>query len=167
MTHAQPVRRNYEPGDWVSFIEQRHVTGLTQGHDILYFATPFGVGRYHTVARRFLLPLTASSGLDNPDILHIAYDERDGTLWVETPLGPARYVEVFDEWTSASEFPRELLRDDVAQLNFTTLFTPWGLSYHRRGSGSPYGMFIDLRLRNYPMTTALRDVINRAVSLCN
>lgn len=159
-SHAQPVRRNYNPGDWVSFIEQRHVVGLTQGFDILYFGTPYGVGRYHTASRRFLTPLTASSGLDNPEILQIAYDERDGTLWVDTPLGSASYVEVFDEWRSAIEFPRHLVRDDVGQLNYATLFTPWGLSYHGRGSGSPYGLFSDQNLRNFPITTALRDVIN-------
>lgn len=158
--HAQPVRRNYEPGDWVSFIEQQHVIGLTQGFDILYIATPYGVGRYNTLARRFLLPLTASSGLDDPEILQIAYDELEGTLWVATPLGTARYVEVFEEWTRASEFPRHLLRDDVGRLNYATLFTPWGLSYHGRGTGSPHGLFMDERLRNYPITTALRDAID-------
>jgi ligand-binding sensor domain-containing protein len=157
---AQPARRNYQPGDWVSFIEQRHVTGLTLGYDILYFATPFGVGRYHTVARRYLPPLTASSGLDDPEILQIGYDEQDGTLWVNTPLGSASFVEVFNEWRSAFEFPRRLLRDDVRLLNYATLFTPWGLSYHARGTGAPYGMFVDEGLRSYPITTALRDVIN-------
>jgi ligand-binding sensor domain-containing protein len=159
---SQPVRRDYYDGDWVSFITQRDITGFAQGFEVLYIGTPNGVGRYSTMTNRFLLPLTASSGLDNPRVLRIAFDDGSGTLWIDTPLGPASYNEAIHEWRRGGTFPDNLSRDDAAQLRFDNLFTPFDLSYFTPDRQSPYGFFRDRNLRTYPITTALVDGFNRS-----
>jgi len=158
---AQPVRRDYYPGDWVSFVMQRRITGLAQSFDMLYIGTTDGVGRFNTVRQQFLTPLTASSGLDDPSILRIAFDDGTGDLWVETPLGSASYNPTFDEWRQGGRFPAELVTDDVGSVRFDNLFSPWELSYMPPDRTSPHGMFMDHNLRQYPITTALVDESNR------
>lgn len=158
--HAQPVRRDYYEGDWVSFVDQRHITGLAQGFETVYIATPNGVGRYSSIGLRFLPPLTASSGLDDPEILRIAFDEGRGELWVETPMGIASYNETFGEWRRGGTFPAELVRDDAPRERFTTLFTPWEIIYQPPDRSSPNGVFVDHQLRRYPVTCALVDASN-------
>jgi len=159
---AQPVRRDYYHGDWLSYVNMRQVTAFAQGFDLLYLATPNGVGRFHTVGLRFFPPLTASSGLDDPKILQIAFDDDYQTLWVETPLGSYSYNEVIDEWRREFEFPLALVRDDVSSVRFPSLFTPFELSYHPPGRATPHGVFVDRNLRRFPITSALRDAVNRS-----
>lgn len=157
---AQPVRRNYYDGDWVSYVMQRQVTGLTQGFDIVYIGTPEGVGRFSSLSNRFLPPLTASSGLDDPRILRLAFDDGSGTLWIDTPLGPASYNEAIHEWRRGGTFPSELVREDAGRLRFDNLFTPFELAYFPPDHQSPHGLFRDRDLRSYPITTAFFDAFN-------
>jgi hypothetical protein len=157
---AQPGRRHYREGDWTSYVVERYIAGLAQGYEIIYIATSFGVGRYSSIERRFLPPLTASSGLDDPRILRIAFDIGTNTLWVETPVGTASHNEAIREWRTGGEFPAELARDDAAALQVTNLFTPWGLSYLPPDRSSPLGFFMDQSLRRFPMTAAMVDAVN-------
>jgi hypothetical protein len=155
------VRRNYFPGDWVSYVVQRYVSALAQGFDVLYLATPYGVARFQTVSQRFLPPLTASSGLEDPRILRIAFDEGTGQLWVDTPLGPYSLVAAINQWQPERDFPAYLQREDAGSIRYDNLFVPWGLFYHPADNASPHGQFVDQQLRNYPIVTALRDVNHR------
>lgn len=157
---AQPVRRDYYDGDWVSYVVQRHITGLTQGFDVLYIGTPDGVGRFSSLSNRFLPPLTASSGLDDPRILRLAFDDGSATLWIETPLGPASYNEAIHEWRTGGTFPAELVRDDAGRLGFDNLFTPFELAYFPPDRQSPHGLFRDRNLQSFPITSALFDGFN-------
>jgi hypothetical protein len=161
---AQPGRLNYYSGDWTSWVVMRHVSGFAQSFDLLYMATPNGVGRYHPISRRWLPPLTASSGLDDPRIIQIAWEEETQTLWVETPQGPYSYNDVLDEWRREFEFPVGLVRDDAVTLRYENLFTPFEVSYHTRSKADPYGTFIDRNLRRYPITSALADADRRHIT---
>lgn len=160
VAQAQPVRRSYYDGDWVSYVVQRRITGLTQGFDVLYIGTPEGVGRFSSLSNRFLPPLTASSGLDDPRILRLAFDDGTGTLWVDTPLGPASYNEAIHEWRTGGTFPEGLVRADAARLRFDNLFTPFELAYFPPDRQSPHGLFRDRNLRSYPISTAFFDTFN-------
>lgn len=158
---AQPSRRGYYHDDWTSYVPIRQITGLAQSFDLVFVATPFGVARFHPASRRWLPPLTASSGLDLPAIRRIAFDEEYQELWVDTPRGSFSYNEVQDEWRRQPEFPVGLVRDDSRTVRFDNLFTPFEISYLAPVQSAPSGQFVDRELRHYPITVALNDHANR------
>ena len=160
--HAQPVRRGYYHGDWTSFVPIRHVTGLAQSFDLIWVGTPYGVARYHPDARRWLPPLTASSGLDDPGIRQIAFDEEFQELWVETSRGVYSYNEVEDEWRREPEFPVGLVKDDRGTVRFDQLFTPFEINYFAPSRDASAGQFVDRELRHYPISAALNDQVDRS-----
>lgn len=162
VAHAQPVRRGYYHDDWTSFVPTRHITGLAQSFDELWIGTPYGVARYRPDSRRWLPPLTVSSGLEDPYIRQIAFDEEFQEVWVETPMGTYSYNEVEDEWRREPEFPLGLARDDRATVHFDQLFTPFEINYLGPSRDASAGQFVDRELRHYPVSAALNDQVDRS-----
>ena len=121
----------------------RKVTGFAQSFDILYLATPYGVGRFHTSQHRYLPSLTASSGLDEPAIVRIAFEDMTFTLWVDTPLNPeaeiASSVAVFSlddldagyevlpigEWSGIDEGVRRVVHPEYNKQGTEVWFSVW------------------------------------------
>lgn len=162
MAHAQPVRRGYYHGDWMSFVPTRHVTGLAKSFDLVWIGTPYGVARFKPDARRWLPPLTVSSGLDEPAIRQIAFDENYQELWVETPMGVYSYNETEDEWRREPEFPVGLVKDDRGTVRFDQLFTPFEINYYGPSRDASAGEFVDRELRHFPISAALNDDFDRS-----
>ena len=95
------LSHNHAQKDWTRDLARKL---RDEGFEVVYSATPYGVGRYSGLRNRFLPPLTASSGLDDPQILRIAYDDGTATLWVETPLGALSYNDAIHEWRAWGDF---------------------------------------------------------------
>jgi len=156
--HSQN-RRGYFPEDWVTYTNMRFVTSIAAGRDDIYFGSTGGIAVFNTLENRWKDPITESDGLVSSEIWRVAYDDDNREVWVESPAGIYRYIEVFQEWYPESDFPNSLNQPNLAnRLEFSTFSPEFGYSFLAENS-EPF--LIGPNLRNYRIIDAVEDYWNR------
>jgi len=86
----------YSPGDWVTYLNTRTITSISEGNLYIYFGTTNGLIRYDMIRGEWADPINKSNGLVSDFIYSVAVDRPNGRVWVSTPFG----LSGFEEYSS-------------------------------------------------------------------
>ncbi|MCH7495841.1 MAG: hypothetical protein IH825_07105, partial [Candidatus Marinimicrobia bacterium] len=116
---AQNLNSIYSQGDWVTYLNTRFITGISEGNNYVYFGTTNGIIRYHKFNGYWGEPINKSNGLDDDMITAIAVDKKFNIVWVGTLSGISKINETFGTVTNISF--------DQLALPFGNVFTSIGI----------------------------------------
>ena len=116
---AQNLNSIYSPGDWVTYLNTRFITGISEGNNYVYFGSTNGIIRYHKFNGYWGDPINKSNGLADDMITAIAVDKKFNIVWVGTLSGISRIDETFGTVTNISF--------DQLALPFGRVFTSIGI----------------------------------------
>ena len=152
LVSGQPSEASrYQPEDWVSYADFRHVTSIAMDDRHIYFGTTGGVMRYDHWRDRWEAPLTTSSGLLDNYVLDVAVDETYHEIFFKTRRGVCRYDPVLGEWRVGGHFPSIPASPNY---QYPDLLPDFGLNFYREDWGA---YLTDLYLRRYTLTAHLTD----------
>ena len=112
--NAQNRNSIYDDDDWVTYLNSRIVTSVSDGSDYVYFGTTNGIIRYNKFGNRWGTPINKSNGLSDNLVTAIGEDKNNGILWAATTKGLSRIEVPFLNVTNISigqlnMFDRELI----------------------------------------------------------
>jgi len=64
----------YSPGDWVTYLNTRTITSISEGNLYIYFGTTNGLIRYDMIRGEWADPINKSNGLVSDFIYSVAVD---------------------------------------------------------------------------------------------
>ena len=99
---AQNLNSIYNQGDWVTYLNTRFITGISEGNNYVYFGTTNGIIRYHKFNGYWGEPINKSNGLSDDMITAIAVDKKFSTIWIATLSGISKIDERFGTVTNIS-----------------------------------------------------------------
>ncbi len=103
----QSLNSIYSPGDWVTYLNTRTITSISEGNIYVYFGTTAGIIQYDMIRREWADPINKSNGLSSDFIYSIAVDRPNGMVWLSTPSGLSRF----------DEYNRVIYNISMSQLN--------------------------------------------------
>ena len=89
----QSINSIYSPGDWVTYLNTRTITSISEGNLHVYFGTTNGLIQYDMIRREWADPINKSNGLNSDFIYTVAVDRPNGTVWLSTPAGLSHFGE--------------------------------------------------------------------------
>ena len=89
----QTLNSVYSPGDWVTYLNTRTITSISEGNLYVYFGTTNGIIQYDMIRREWANPINKSNGLSDDFIYAVAVDRPNGTVWLSTPSGLSHFEE--------------------------------------------------------------------------
>ena len=104
---SQTLNSIYSPGDWVTYLNTRTITSISEGNLYVYFGTTNGIIQYDLVRGEWADPINKSNGLSDDFIYSVAVDRPNSTVWLSTPSG----LSYFDEYS------RVINNISMSQLN--------------------------------------------------
>ncbi|MGD8496123.1 MAG: hypothetical protein PVF05_08000 [Gemmatimonadales bacterium] len=91
---AQQILGAWDADERVTITDFQHVTALARSSDRLFAATDGGLVVYGDAFERWELPITREDGYPDSQVLALAWDARDGSLWLATRDGRLRQFDV-------------------------------------------------------------------------
>lgn len=91
---AQQILGAWDADERVTITDFQHVTALARSSDRLFAATDGGLVVYGDAFERWELPITREDGYPDSQVLALAWDGRDGTLWLATRDGRLEQFDV-------------------------------------------------------------------------
>ena len=71
----QTLNSVYSPGDWVTYLNTRTITSISEGNLYVYFGTTNGIIQYDMIRREWANPINKSNGLSDDFIYAVAVDD--------------------------------------------------------------------------------------------
>lgn len=142
----------YEPGDWVSYTNERYVRSVVYAYEWVYFGTTEGIARLNRFNHQWGDPITTSDGLPDNSVLELAYDPTQDALWAATRLGTASFQSTLRQWYLAPRFPPDVKpKSKPPQNPLPNFYIDFNYTLY------PEGVIQDQFLRRYPVRTSLED----------
>ena len=69
---SQSLNSIYSPGDWVTYLNTRTITSISEGNRYVYFGTTNGIIQYDLLRREWADPVNKSNGLSDDFIYSVA-----------------------------------------------------------------------------------------------
>ncbi len=104
---SQSLNSIYSPGDWVTYLNTRTITSISEGNRYVYFGTTNGIIQYDLLRREWADPVNKSNGLSDDFIYSVAVDRPNNTVWLSTPSGLSHF----------DEYNRLIYNISMSQLN--------------------------------------------------
>ncbi|MCK5124728.1 MAG: hypothetical protein KAR42_00585 [candidate division Zixibacteria bacterium] len=142
------------PGQFVSWSDFTHITGIAISHDYAYFGTTEGIIRYHRFENKWYPPITISDGLPQSYIERIAISSDGAYLYVDSNGDIISYDVDLDHWTYETDFPLEFYHDTRPQIPIQRYYMSFGYTMY------PNGFISDNSLRDYRISALYDDGFN-------
>ena len=108
---AQVGMGAWDADERVLITDFQRVTALARSPDRLFAATDGGLVVLNDAFGRWDLPITREDGYPEVPVLALAFDDRDGTLWMATRDGRLRQFDVFGRrWLDVLSIPGTVTR---------------------------------------------------------
>lgn len=117
----QKLNSIYSPGDWVTYLNSRTITSISDGDQYIYFGTTNGIIRYNLLRREWADPINKSNGMDDDFIYSVAVDRDNGIVWMSTPSGLSRLEEYNELISNISTVQLNLFhRERISSIGFNS-----------------------------------------------
>lgn len=137
---AQNYNSIYDADDWVTYLNSRIITSVSDGNNYVYFGTTNGIIRYNKFRNEWGTPINKTDGLNDNLITAIGEDKINGILWAATTKGLSRielpYLNVTNiRFDQLNMFNREIITSIGESKNSIWLETGSGFIEVDRLSG--------------------------------